>query len=496
MFCDMQSASQFPKEEYEYYMDLIKEIDPAVYKYMKEKEEEDDDDDISFLQPSNDGTTSVITPSKEIDLSYRFITFPSLLKYEREEQLSTLYPLIAQFKESEKFPQPEYLHYMALIKSIDPQAYDNLKDEERKYYNKSLSKTVNENGFVQKDYFSEQLILYMESIKDKSEQEQIDYLKPLLESYKKQFKNLYTNLPSKTYNEYMDLLRELDPIFYKNLINCEKALGEPCLKVGREKRIIDSSKTKGYEVIVLHHIINRVPYEQKKNYLLSQAKDYKTPITQEERNRILTLLNHLAPELYQKIIAVDPTGEHHILRTPEKRIACVSRSLDDGLPIIELETKTERYTDSELTFILAHELAHYILGHFKEKQTPTHKILDDASTTYKNTLPYKETFENSATRVEEYEADRFAIINLKAPLEGGLSWMKNELEKNQPITNKGLAKETFKSTHPLFEQRIEHLENLERDIEWQTTHPTTPIDWDTLINQYKGKTQEELNELL
>ncbi len=150
---------------------------------------------------------------------------------------------------------------------------------------------------------------------------------------------------------------------------------------------------------------------------------------------ILKLINSIAPEVYNAIIIVDPTGQNHIVNENSGSMH-IQASNEDYLPIIFIDKKKMVHISREvLKASIAHELAHYALGNDIERNKislnhefllPTKWIL------YKDCLlrtrikgrkvqisgkfNASPVFQGSSGRIREHEADRFAVLQLKTSI--------------------------------------------------------------------------------
>jgi hypothetical protein len=315
-------------------------------------------------------------------------------------------------------------------------------------------------------------------------------------------------LPAEGYAYLMKHIQSLNPLTYENLKACEEKMGVPCLRKngkpnGKDYLLPPTDESQGYPIIVLPS--NFAPWErtydqaEEINYLNTVIQNYNPipPTTLQEQLHFLTIVEQLAPELYIKIITVDPTGENHIKRfwSKSSRGAQLQISEKDGLPIIRVGTTLIDESPAIQQYVVGHELGHYALDHdgeyddytaYDKKMNPKNAT-EDYSEKYS---PFVEILEHAYNRSQEEEADRFSIMNLGAPLEGGIAYFKKKTHKSR--------RKTFNQDHPLHNARIAHLESLRREVELQKAHGTIlpPIDWDTLIQRYtKRYTKESEKEL-
>lgn len=298
---------------------------------------------------------------------------------------------------------------------------------------------------------------------------------------------------SKTeYEHYMGLIKKIDPTEYDRLRSFEHALKshgqKPLLHASGANQAVlfyATEKTHGYPRLAFPSLL---PWDEEfqKKYLSACLDTYKTyqagTISLQHRKIILDILHSLAPELYAELIAVDPTGENHIISYAHP-YAAITPSLEDGLPIIFIGNKEMQLPYNQLCWCMAHELGHYALGHFG-RHTITHNILDCAISTPPNSntfLSFKEALHKAWQRTQEYEADRFSIMNLGASIDDAIEYMGG----HRPSTPKKYK--AFQAIHPLPHQFIDHMESLRKEVELQQARklPLPKIDWKALIKKYK-----------
>ena len=616
-----QGEYDFPKDEYQHYMSLIKKVDPATYAKFKKHEEDFHEDAFSkavTIEPT------VLLP-KEESQGYPVMVLPSLLDLPEAEQEAELIKYLDSYNalENQKkidegfyqpkapaeadqgsyqgeydFPQAEYEQYMKLLQELAPDTYKNLRQQEQALGRPALSKAVDIEPTVLAP--SEETSGYPEivirSIVDLPEAEQQTYFLPFIHTYQ-QF--------TIGYGEAMRLIESLDPSTHENLKKCEQELSQRCLLVQEtySQVIPPTEASHGYPLIViqkqeknssyfnfnLQHALTRTvipryneliksaynipetevygywPLVQKINptaylairptcfkraaadytgptvypdpygglpYLVIPAtknpstitiNDLTDPITEwyklykqtlppgvpeDERAHFLEIIKELAPKLYTKIIAIDPTGEHHILRHEDGSNASVIPLLEDGFPLIRVGTEIRNFPLDWQKFIIGHELGHYVLGHFKTHAAPhdTLNTENEEAQEYASgkkmagQLPFKPTFEKAFSRIQEYEADRFSILGFGTAIDDGIAWRQERIKqiKKEEGVQEHPEKETFNRTHPQDDARIKHLESLRPEVELQKAHGETPppIDWNALIEKYKKGSWEELQEAL
>jgi hypothetical protein len=224
-----------------------------------------------------------------------------------------------------------------------------------------------------------------------------------------------------------------------------------------------------------------------------------------ERKAFMDIIKDLAPTLYEAIVAVDPTGADHIIeddRFGYTSVAGVRVSEKDGLPAIGFGPGTTQVPLERKRAVIAHELGHYALRHLFKRPTIKLKALEEApkgkrvlkikgkpvevggELPVSGFLSLESTVEanlqRAFSRQQEYEADRFAVIEFGIPIDDMIAEFKAPL----PIGTK--EEETFKSSHPLSMARIKQLEDLRREVELNKIHnkQPMPIDWKALAAEY------------
>lgn len=311
------------------------------------------------------------------------------------------------------------------------------------------------------------------------------------------------SFPNNEYEYYMKRIQELNPHAYEKLKKCESANGKPCIKIAIAEDSLPieqgSAKTNGYPILLINPITKLMDQELSKKALEIYIEAYNnapiiSEITPDEQKYILEIIKDLAPSLYKEIVAVDPTGADHIKRNDtlgSKNIA-VTLSLKDGLPMIYLGSEASKIGKEQLRFSIAHELGHYVLGHFKEP-TLTHAVLQKVAAQefkkgkkVRGQLPFKESFKYAFTRTQEFEADRFAILEFGINIDDAIATAKRWISEFEEHKLESPEKEGFKSTHPLGATRIKQLEELRREVELRKAQKRQlrPINWKELAVQY------------
>jgi len=196
-------------------------------------------------------------------------------------------------------------------------------------------------------------------------------------------------------------------------------------------------------------------------------------LEQKQINEVLAVIKSVAPDLYTLFLKHDPTGKEYITISNAKTAnTSLTVHLPDGLPVL---TVNPHYLLTlplaEQRFIIANELAHYVLNHNLE--------IDFHSLNYPG---HEELLKKAYTRVQEDEADRGAILDFGIPIKDGIAWMDRRIIENKELALKQPSKKTFKQKYPLFLHRKKHLESLHRELEAKRT-PPKQIDWEDLAQQ-------------
>ena len=347
------------------------------------------------------------------------------------------------------------------------------------------------------------------------------------------------SLPKNEYNYWMNLIQEIDPEAYALLKACETENKKPCIEIQIDqwepiKRGVKT--THGYPTLLINPALKfKSEYERKstlKGILDWYSKDRKRYESEEkfaagsneELPYIMDLIKGLAPELYKLIIAVDPTGAGHIKRKYAETTAAVAPSFKDGLPEIDIGLELQKLPKNEARFTLAHELSHYVLGHFQpptvahkelqktEAPALTHEALQKVAMeefkkgkkAYKpfkvspsKQLVFEESFKKAFSRTQELEADRFAVIEFGVPIDDAIARAKRGATEAEEQKMKTPEKETFTITHPLWMARIKQLEDLRREIELHKVQKRQPkqIPWKELAENYLKDYKTRLPEL-
>jgi hypothetical protein len=300
--------------------------------------------------------------------------------------------------------------------------------------------------------------------------------------------------PQEEYEHYMKLIAEIDPDMHETLKQCELELGGPCIDralVGEKDRVMfGTEETEGYPILVMNSLMDRLLDAQKERLqkLMGAYKKHVVPLMKTaERQKLLLGLKAVDPDLYDAIIAVDPTGENHIKRS--QKVTSAYFSTEDGLPLFYVDKDLVDGPYEETLFVLAHELSHYVLDHIFRPATVVHREFSKevAPQEFKikgkkvaGQLPFVETFQKARTRVQETEADRMAVIDFGIPIDDALCWLEKAIKReNRSAT-------TFQRTHPFAADRIKYLRELCPEIELRKAQKKKrkKIDYNVLATEY------------
>lgn len=313
------------------------------------------------------------------------------------------------------------------------------------------------------------------------------------------------------YEKYMGMIKKIDPTVYAQMKKGEALTRIPALKGARNGSMVadGTEETQGYPTMYLQVLDQAAPYYREEDQislfttLVNEYKDrpISPPITKREQKLVMDTIKYLAPDLYAAIIKVDPTGKNHITRDYTVGVgASVVASKVDGLPEISLDMDEAKLPLKEFRFSIAHELGHYVLEHDilqnTKLATPIHRALGKQGATdefkkgkkVSGQLPFEETFQNAYSRIDESEADRFAVIEMGIPIDDAISLAKRDLAKYESDLQNP-EKEMLKRTHPLWKARIEQLESLRREVEINKARKAKPkpINWQALAEEYMQK---------
>jgi predicted SprT family Zn-dependent metalloprotease len=301
------------------------------------------------------------------------------------------------------------------------------------------------------------------------------------------------------YGYYMSLIKELDPLAYEQLKQCAINTGSACIIISDR---ISVESTERAPIIVLTSDFQGYSKETQKGFLKILLEWYKklgvqSVITTDEREQVLNFIKDYAPNLYEIMIKKDPSESSHVYRYYQSG-ASAYFSYVDGLPTISVNPTIMQLPKDQRDFVLAHELAHYILGHIADNVR--YKAVHTALVTKQKTTPsfgkitFESAFKQAYSREQEYEADTFAVVELGAPIDAAIEYAKDQIaaqkEKQEEPSTRVKKESPFEQSHPLWERRLQNLENLRREIELSQTRSPKPIDWKKLSEDYLQLSEE------
>ena len=204
----------------------------------------------------------------------------------------------------------------------------------------------------------------------------------------------------------------------------------------------------GYPVIALPRRFFWLSIKEKEELLSSLAKKYTLipDIKAEEQEKVMDILEEIAPKLYRDIDNRDPKGLCHIGRSYQYSLASASYSPLTGLPTLFIAEDFTSLDHEHQKFLIGHEIGHFGLEHHLKKNS----------------------FIDSKQR--EYDADRFSVLNLRTDIEKTILFMKDMHKKS--------TRDYTNSTHPSWKERAEALEKLLPTIsESREAHDPEDIHW-------------------
>ncbi len=290
------------------------------------------------------------------------------------------------------------------------------------------------------------------------------------------------------YEHYMQLIKKISPKVHTQLTGCALELGEPCLEKSENNRsyvIPGTSLSNGHPMIILASLGNQSEDQQKEilTSLIKRYTDIKNtlPITKNEQEDILTIIQDIAPELHSQLINLNKivihpytqkqlthTVKDHIRRNYDSGLA-VNVCPFDGFPIIWIDQ--DSFIDNpdpqeQFKAAIAHELGHYALRHLQNNQKTSKPALKELRKAY--------------SRTEELEADRSMVLDFDIPISLAIENAKTLQMQENPATK------TFQSSHPVWADRIKHLKSLQTEVELKQAHKEGRkiFDWQALAHEY------------
>lgn len=223
----------------------------------------------------------------------------------------------------------------------------------------------------------------------------------------------------------------------------------------------------------------------------------------QNRQRIMEIIQELAPELHEKITNLDKDGSSHIVTS--NGYAAIECITSDGLPILHLGNAFMNLQDKAIQkAIIAHELGHYILQHSATKQSTYHasndKILPNKQSPQvktgvakvkisKKALDPNKAMTDAYVRTYEYEADAAVMKLFGLSLTDAQAMVKSFNDSTAGCT-------TFSIDHPKDENRLKQFESIDDELTRQNkkntddTYKTKTINWNQIqydtIKSYYG----------
>ncbi len=299
------------------------------------------------------------------------------------------------------------------------------------------------------------------------------------------------------YKNAMEVIKNSNELVYDALKECSEINGKPCLTESKDVYSSEgvkspTQKTNGYPLLAF-----KPKTITDRSMTFYNFLSYYESVLADSRKPLLETLKSIAPKLHAELVKVDPSGFYHSKMRYDKTVE-VQISKKDGLPLFIVDFDYWMNCSAR-NWILGHELGHYVLGHvqmIEERNKEGKKLADAVLSKYPNKekmdiVLFANTFNNAYIQTFEYEADRFAIVNLGITLDdiNLTSLEEYSLRENQKFNEKNpQSRATFKQTHPLWEKRITLIKELSRAVEKHEKpydKKPIPIDWISLAKAYK-----------
>ncbi len=176
-----EGAVTFPADEYQAYRERIEKLNPEIH--TKLKHYKDVFHNPAFLKAADLKSATVLIPTQKSHGQPMMVLPSDLSDEELERYLASYKALTKRFiPEKWDFPDAEYQHYMNLIKEIDNTLYQNLLKFELLTTARRISKPFHDKEHIHlPDALSPHGQVTIKSMLDKTEEEQKDHLKGLLE---------------------------------------------------------------------------------------------------------------------------------------------------------------------------------------------------------------------------------------------------------------------------------------------------------------------------
>lgn len=269
-------------------------------------------------------------------------------------------------------------------------------------------------------------------------------------------------IPQDDYTRYLNRLKILSPELYHILKDCEKR-GKICIK----RALPNTYNIKiGIESPILHigRIQDQKTIDSMLDFFVSSYKKFiATPMTNEERDYYMDLIKTISPALYQKFEYQKSKGEPFIERQLVPGLTIDARLIHEQQEgaaewdiVLEVGQGLRALPVNEQRAVLAHEAAHYELGHASErvgKSAELGKLGEKLGPEGISALS------NAITRTQEYEADA-AAVRKTGDIDSAIAFLKRLMQEEEG-TRQGIKVVT--QTHPFTKDRIKHLEDM-RDL--------------------------------
>lgn len=278
------------------------------------------------------------------------------------------------------------------------------------------------------------------------------------------------------YDYLMHIINQNLPDLYVELNSCGEILEKPCL---RQLQIehgykIEQKQENGQRVIYLPNmyadLLRNNKYYQLKTYLLVLLIREGFISRQDNKMLVLNIIKELAPPVYDMFLKTDERLEKHIIEFYQRDNFAVSCGLS-GLPVLFYGSDFYLLPHNQQKAIVGHELGHYVLGHYNENKALNISFLHLTDKEIGPVMKSVNTFIASYTRVNELEADRFAVLNLGVPAEDMIDMLINL------YTDTKNKHSSIGHDHPSIQSRVDQLEDLKRDLE-QGRIKRQAVDWE------------------
>ena len=248
----------------------------------------------------------------------------------------------------------------------------------------------------------------------------------------------------------------------------------------------------------------------------NEANELAAPLSDKDLNYVLGVIESISPFLYFSLLTV---GANKYIRSYDGVIAAVGCWKNGSLPHILIAPDFMKTSFASQRFTMAHEIGHYILGHIsndtsKFKHKRFREIIlgflkknglveglsqDEIEKKIDSCRDYMQhVFDNSRSRIQEYEADRFAVVNMGVPIADGVASFLEDQEIIKSIKENdkdALFPEDvalWRQSHPVLSTRIAHLESLAPEVELcKQGKISCEVNWEKAIKACRARWQNE-----